>query len=163
MDLLRLVEEISRLLLKNCLTIAVAESCTGGLISHLLTQIPGSSEYFILGTVTYHNRTKIDLLGVEESLIKARGAVDRGVAREMARGVRRLAKTNIGLSTTGIAGPTGGTPRKPVGTVCIGYSSQNNSCAVKILSRKEERGENKEFFALNALNFLKEKILEEYG
>ncbi len=144
------------------MTLSVAESCTGGLISHLLTQIPGSSKYFILGTVTYHNRTKIDLLGVEDTLIKNRGAVSEEVAIEMAQGVRRLAETHIGISTTGIAGPSGGTPYKPVGTVCIGYSSQKGGGVIRVFSGKKDRRENKKIFALQALLFLKEKLVEEY-
>lgn len=101
------------------LTLAVAESCTGGLIGHRITNVPGSSAYFREGVVCYSNDAKRELLGVEPQTLEAVGAVSEEVAREMAVAVRRLAASDLGLATTGIAGPDGGTPEKPVGTVCI--------------------------------------------
>jgi nicotinamide-nucleotide amidase len=100
-------------------TLAVAESCTGGLIAQRLTNVPGSSKYFIEGLVTYSNESKTRLLGVDKELIREFGAVSQQVARDMARGVRHRAKTDFGLSVTGIAGPDGGTAEKPVGLVYI--------------------------------------------
>jgi nicotinamide-nucleotide amidase len=103
-------------------TLAVAESCTGGLISQRLTSVSGSSVYFMEGVVTYSNDAKIRSLGVDQELIRARGAVSAEVAEAMAEGVRRRADTDFGLSVTGIAGPTGGTEEKPVGLVFIALS-----------------------------------------
>jgi nicotinamide-nucleotide amidase len=100
-------------------TIAVAESCSGGLIGHRLTDVPGSSAYFLADVVAYSNAAKRSVLGVSAATLERHGAVSCEVAEEMARGVRRLTGATIGLSTTGIAGPDGGTPEKPVGTVCI--------------------------------------------
>jgi nicotinamide-nucleotide amidase len=105
------------------LALAVAESCTGGLIGHRITNVPGSSAYFREGVVCYSNAAKQELLGVAPSTLAAVGAVSEEVAREMAVAVRRLAASDLGLATTGIAGPDGGTPEKPVGTVCIALAS----------------------------------------
>jgi nicotinamide-nucleotide amidase len=110
---------IGDLLRERDLTIAVAESCTGGLLASRLTDVPGSSAYVERGIVCYSNRAKTELLGVAESLIESHGAVSEEVANAMARGVRERARTDIGIGITGIAGPDGGTPAKPVGTVCV--------------------------------------------
>ncbi len=101
------------------LTIAVAESCTGGLLSSRLTDVPGSSDYVERGEVCYSNRSKIESLGVPAALIAEHGAVSEPVARAMAEGIRTKASTHVGVGVTGIAGPGGGTPDKPVGTVMI--------------------------------------------
>src|SRR3989441_5127485 len=111
-------EVVGRRLAMTEFTMAVAESCTGGLIAQRLTSVPGSSKYFIEGCVTYSNESKVRLLGVDKKLIKEFGAVSQQVARDMARGVRHKAKSDFGLSVTGIAGPGGGTDEKPVG---LGY------------------------------------------
>lgn len=112
-------EVIGRRLAMTEFTLAVAESCTGGLIAQRLTSVPGSSKYFLEGVVTYSNESKTRLLGVDKKLIKEFGAVSQQVARDMARGVRHKAKTDFGLAVTGIAGPGGGTEEKPVGLVYI--------------------------------------------
>lgn len=112
-----LEKEVAGLLLSQKITIAVAESCTGGLICHRLTNISGSSDYLEMGVVTYSNRSKIELLGVARAIIKEHGAVSEACVQAMAIGVKRLAGTDLGLAVSGIAGPTGGTPDKPVGTV----------------------------------------------
>ena len=114
-----LEEIIAAALTEKRLTIAVAESCTGGLIANRLTDVPGSSVYFERGLVTYSNEAKIQLLGVPAEIINQHGAVSEETARLMAEGVRRNANTALGLSSTGIAGPTGGTKEKPVGTVYV--------------------------------------------
>lgn len=124
-----LEEVVGRLLTGAKLTLAVAESCTGGHIADRITHVSGSSAYFDRGVVTYSNASKTELLGVPASLIESEGAVSESVARAMADGVRRMANTAIGLSTTGIAGPTGGTPGKPVGLVWIGYADSRKSFA----------------------------------
>ena len=103
-------------------TIATAESCTGGLLAKMLTDIPGSSAYFLRGYVTYSNKAKEELLQVEEELLAEHGAVSEPVVHVMAHSAKYLAGADFGLAISGIAGPTGGTPQKPVGTVCIGLS-----------------------------------------
>jgi nicotinamide-nucleotide amidase len=115
-DLAAVVLDLCR---RRGLTIGVAESCTGGLLGARLTAIPGSSDVLRGGVIAYHNDVKFELLGVRESTLAEHGAVSEQVAREMAVGVRTTTRTNIGLAITGIAGPTGGTPAKPVGTVWI--------------------------------------------
>jgi competence/damage-inducible protein CinA-like protein len=110
---------VGRLLKDRGLTIAAAESCTGGLLSSRLTDVPGSSAYVQSGVVCYSNRSKVEWLGVSESLIAEHGAVSEPVARAMAAGVRNRTAANVGVGITGIAGPGGGTPEKPVGTVAI--------------------------------------------
>lgn len=113
-------EVVGHLLAKLRLTVAVAESCTGGLIGHRLTQVPGSSAYLDRGIVCYSNRAKTELLGVPTSLLERHGAVSAPVAAVMANGIRERSGTDIGLSVTGIAGPDGGTATKPVGLVFVG-------------------------------------------
>jgi len=112
-------ETVGRLLKERGMTLAVAESCTGGLIGHRITDVPGSSAYFLLGVATYSNGAKERVLGVRADTLREHGAVSTQTAEEMAEGVRRLARADLGVSTTGIAGPGGGTEEKPVGTVCI--------------------------------------------
>jgi nicotinamide-nucleotide amidase len=110
---------VGDLLREHRMTIAVAESCTGGLLASRLTDVPGSSEYVDRGVVCYSNQAKTDLAGVPEALIREHGAVSEPVAQAMAEGIRLRAGTNIGIGITGIAGPGGGTPEKPVGTVAV--------------------------------------------
>jgi nicotinamide-nucleotide amidase len=123
-DLAGVVLELCR---KRGFTIGVAESCTGGLLGARLTAIPGSSDVFRGGIIAYHNDVKAELLGVHEATLAAHGAVSEEVAREMAAGARRVARTNIGLAITGVAGPAGGTPTKPVGTVWIAADIDGNT------------------------------------
>jgi nicotinamide-nucleotide amidase len=115
-------ETVGRLLRERGLTLAIAESCTGGRIGDRLTDVPGSSEYFLLGVATYANEAKVRVLGVSDRTIAEHGAVSPQTAEEMAAGVRKLAGADLGIATTGIAGPGGGTPDKPVGTLCIGLA-----------------------------------------
>lgn len=117
-----LEETVGKLLRERGLTLAVAESCTGGLIGHRITEVPGSSAYFLLGVVTYANQAKEQILGVRAGTLEEFGAVSTQTAEEMAAGVRRISGADLGLATTGIAGPGGGTPDKPVGTVCVGLA-----------------------------------------
>ncbi len=105
------------------LTVAVAESCTGGLLGHRLTSVPGSSEWFRGGVIAYANDVKTGVLGVRTATLTAHGAVSGPVAREMAVGAMRLLRANIGIGVTGVAGPGGGTVRKPVGLVWIGLAA----------------------------------------
>jgi nicotinamide-nucleotide amidase len=117
---------VGDLLRERKLTIAVAESCTGGLLSSRLTDVPGSSDYVERGVVCYSNRAKTELAGVPAALIDEHGAVSEPVARAMAEGIRSRAGTNIGIGVTGIAGPGGGTPQKPVGTVAIAVAADED-------------------------------------
>ncbi len=127
-------ETLGRLLKEKGLTLALAESCTGGLISKMLTDIPGSSEYFLGGVVSYGNAAKEKVLGVSSGDLKERGAVSASVAEQMARGARQYLAADIGLSVTGIAGPGGGTKEKPVGTVFIGLSGAGTCRSWRIRS-----------------------------
>ena len=115
-------QELSELLVANSLTISVAESCTGGSLSRALTSIPGASSYFDSGYITYSNQSKVEMLGVDIQTIKTYGAVSEEVALEMVIGVDTRSHSDIAVSITGVAGPTGGTLEKPVGTVCFGFS-----------------------------------------
>jgi nicotinamide-nucleotide amidase len=122
-DLISLEGLVGRYLQKNGLTLAVAESCTGGLIGHRLTEVPGASDYFLGGVVSYSNDAKCDLLRVPAAVLARHGAVSPETARDMARGVREVFHAGIGLAVTGIAGPSGGSVEKPVGTVYIGLAT----------------------------------------
>lgn len=110
------------LLISRGLWLAVAESCTGGLISHLITNVPGSSAYYRGGITAYANEAKTRLLGVRVETLERHGAVSEATVLEMARGVRAVLSADLGISVSGIAGPAGGTPEKPVGTTWIGLS-----------------------------------------
>jgi len=116
---------IARLYRGRGMTLAAAESCTGGLLAERITSVPGSSEYFLGGFVTYTEAAKTAWLGVSESTLQQHGAVSKQAAEEMARAVRAKAKANIGVSTTGVAGPSGGTEQTPIGTVFIGVADEN--------------------------------------
>ncbi len=117
-----LASVLAQMLASSRKTISTAESCTGGLLAKMLTDIPGSSDYFTQGWVTYSNKAKTDRLGVSENIINMYGAVSDRTVEAMATAARRLARTHFALSISGIAGPTGGSPQKPVGTVAIGFA-----------------------------------------
>ena len=123
---------VARLLQEKGATLALAESCTGGLLAKRLTDMPGSSAYFTEGLVTYSNEAKERLLGVPDSLLLEHGAVSEPVARAMAEGARRISGADYGLSVTGIAGPDGGTQEKPVGLVFVGISDAEDTFAEKL-------------------------------
>ena len=153
---LSLEAEVGRLLAQQGRTLAVAESCTGGLISHLITQVPGSSDYFLLSAVTYANSVKIDVLGVRPDTLETFGAVHETTALEMAEGVRRVAGSDWAVSTTGIAGPGGGPTLKPVGTVCIGVAGPGGVAVSRKFEFKfDDRDKNKKMFAAMALELLR--------
>jgi len=120
-------EVVGRLLVEKNLTLSIAESCTGGLIGHRITNVPGCSRYFKSDLVTYSNDVKEGILGVSEETLRAHGAVREECVREMAAGVRKRTGTSVSVATSGVAGPDGGTPDKPVGTVCIALSADDQS------------------------------------
>lgn len=124
---MKIEERLGILLREKGLSIALAESCTGGLMASRITNIAGASDYFKAGLVVYSNQAKQRFLSVPEQSIRAHGAVSREVAEKMAEGVRAATGTDIGLSITGIAGPGGGSPEKPVGTVYIGLSAKEGT------------------------------------
>lgn len=149
-------------------TAATAESCTGGLLSGAVTAVAGASEVFGYGACTYANEAKIRLLSVKPETLDAHGAVSEETAMEMAAGIRALSGADYGVSTTGIAGPDGGTPEKPVGTVWIGISSEKRTFAVRNVFRGEAFPEETEKRAairkeavLAALTLLEQELLAE--
>lgn len=144
---------IGSLLRTRGLKLAVAESCTGGLVSHRLTDVPGSSEYFIGGVVAYAYEAKVALLHVSWDTLRAHGAVSRETVIEMARGVRTALGANIGVSVSGIAGPGGGTVDKPVGTTWIGLSANDGDWARRF-GWGGDRETNKKDSAEAALQFV---------
>ncbi|MBS3765721.1 CinA family protein [Candidatus Bipolaricaulota bacterium] len=153
----RLEVKTGRLLREDDLTLAIAESCTGGLIADRITDVPGSSDYFDRGVVSYSNRAKRELLDVKADSLENHGAVSEVVAAEMAKGVRTSSDTDIGLSSTGIAGPGGGTEEKPVGLVYLGLSIREGSY-VRQENLDGTRRENKETAARMAMEFLVERL-----
>ncbi len=125
--------EIGKKLKAKKKTIAIAESCTGGYLSHLITQVSGCSDYFIGGIISYSNKIKEKDLGVKKKTLKKFGAVSAECAGEMVLGIRKKMKTDFALATTGIAGPTGATKGKPVGTVYIAFASKKNLLVERFL------------------------------
>jgi nicotinamide-nucleotide amidase len=121
-DILTLSRITGEILTTQQWQITTAESCTGGLLANTLTETPGSSAWFEQGIISYSNRVKVRLLGVKQSTIEQYGVVSEEVAREMARGAQQSAQAAIGVSVTGLAGPSGGTDDKPVGTVCFAWA-----------------------------------------
>ena len=154
-----LEEVVGRLLRARGRRVAVAESCTGGLIASRLTDVPGSSEYVHAGWVAYHNAAKTVLLGVDERLIEVHGAVSEPVARALAEGCRKRAGTDYGLGVTGIAGPGGGSPEKPVGTVCVALAGPGEQVRVRRLNLPGDRQRVKHFASQAALDLLRRALL----
>ena len=145
---------IGKLLNKNNLTLATAESCTGGYLAHMITSVPGSSRYFKGSVIAYSNEVKIAQLGVSTEDLKQQGAVSEEVAKAMAKGVRKELNADIAIATTGIAGPDGGTVEKPVGTVWIAYSDKHKTLAKKF-NFSRDRTFIVHWSALAALNMIR--------
>jgi PncC family amidohydrolase len=122
-----LEEQVGAMLTEKGLTLTTAESCTGGLIAHGITNVSGASNYFVMGFVTYSNEAKERFLGVPGGLLAEHGAVSRQVAESMALGARKAARTHVAIAVTGIAGPTGGTKEKPVGTVYVALAADEET------------------------------------
>ena len=153
-----LEEEAGNLLRQKGLTLGVVESASGGLVSHRITNVPGSSDYYKGSVTAYSNEVKIKVVGVRETTINRYGAVSAEVAEEMAQGGRRILATDICLSDTGIAGPTGATPEKPVGLFFIGLSHKGGTYSQKH-NFQGDREQNKQSAAEAALGWLKEYLL----
>jgi nicotinamide-nucleotide amidase len=153
-------EVIGRLLVKEKHTLALAESCTGGLIGHRLTQVPGSSAYVDRGIICYSNHAKIELLGVPADLIERHGAVSAEVAAAMAKGVRERSGVSIGLSVTGIAGPGGATATKPVGLVYVGLNADNGGAVTREHRFHGDRSVIKQRSSQAALDLLRRWLLQ---
>lgn len=149
---------VARLLVERGQKLAVAESCTGGLVGNLFTNIAGSSAFFERGLITYSNRAKIELLGVSEDVIARHGAVSAETAGAMAAGVRRTAGTTYGIAITGIAGPSGGTPEKPVGLVFVACADADG-VMVERHTFVDDRLGNKQRAAQAVINLLRKKML----
>ncbi|MBF0571290.1 MAG: nicotinamide-nucleotide amidohydrolase family protein [Candidatus Omnitrophica bacterium] len=130
---MRIEQKVFKKFTQRAQTLAIAESCTGGLIGDRLTNIAGASAFFLLGIIAYDNAAKTKLLGVPSSLFETHGAVSKPVASAMAQGVRKLLKTDYGLSVTGIAGPGGGSKTKPVGLVFIAVSTKQKTSVKEFL------------------------------
>ena len=158
MDILDRIRKIIEKFTKKNIWIAVAESCTGGYVSHMITNIPGSSNIFERGVVSYSNQAKIDLLKVDPTAIEEHGAVSEIVAEQMADGVRKTANVDIGIGITGIAGPEGGSSEKPVGLVYIGYSTVKETI-VKKHNFKADRITFKKLVLEKIVQFLDNQII----
>jgi nicotinamide-nucleotide amidase len=152
---------VVRLLKRRKETLATAESCTGGLVANQITNVPGASEVFLAGYVTYANSAKRDVLNVDSKLIDKHGTVSEEVARAMAEGARTRAASTYGLATTGIAGPTGGSDKKPVGTVYIALASGDSKTVVKKFLFPTDRQTFKQLATQGALDLLRRRLLKE--
>ena len=152
---------VVRLLKQRKQTVVTAESCTGGLIANLITNVSGASEVFLAGYVTYANSAKSDILNVDPKLIDEHGAVSQEVARAMAEGARKRAGSTFGLATTGVAGPTGGSDEKPVGTVYIALATPGSDTIVKKLFFPTDRETFKQLGAQTGLDLLRRQLLNE--
>ncbi len=157
---LTLQEEVGRLLRQRGQTLAVAESCTGGLISNWITDVAGSSDYFLFSGITYSNEAKVHILGVSPKTLETHGAVHEKTALAMAKGVKKAGGADWAVSTTGVAGPGGGTDEKPVGTVCIGVAGPGTELARRFHFTFGLRERNKRIFGATALNLLRRQILK---
>lgn len=151
-----LAHAVASLLSETGMTLAVAESCTGGLITHLLTEVPGISSSLLMGVVAYSNQAKTEQLAVPEKTLLAHGAVSEEVALAMASGVRKAASADIGIAVTGIAGPTGGSGEKPIGLVYIAISGPDGE-HVRKFNFKGSRSGIKEKAAAAALEMIIKK------
>jgi len=155
----KLEKTIGNLLRKKGWTLSIAESCTGGLVCDRITNVSGSSDYFMGGMVTYSNESKAEHLEIPLDYIKRYGAVSSQVARKMAQGVRKAFHTTFGLSTTGVAGPTGGTKRSPIGRVFIGLADGQRTW-VKKEDFRGSRREIKKKATESALQFFYERLIQ---
>lgn len=154
-----LPRETARLLVRHKASLALAESCTGGLLAHQLTSLAGSSDYFLLSAVTYSNQSKQTILHVSSQTLAEHGAVSEQTALEMAKGVKEVAGSDYSLSLTGIAGPAGGTPEKPVGTICIGLATPAGLSARTLHFNFLNRRMNQHIFSAVSLDLLRRELI----
>ena len=154
--------EIGRLLHQRKLRLGLAESCTGGLVGHRVTNIPGSSEYFMGGVISYSYESKVSVLGVSWDTLHAFGAVSQNTVLEMARGAKRILDVDIAVSISGIAGPGGGLPDKPVGTTWVGLVANDGEWA-REFRFNGDREQNKAYSADAALQMLSDYLLGKIG
>ena len=152
--MIKLSNKVVKLLSKKRLKISLAESCTGGLLSSSITSISGSSKVFTLGFVTYSNLAKINILKVPKKIIIKHGAVSYETCSSMVKNINKIGKTNISLSITGVAGPKGGTTRKPVGLVFIGIKKGNKTLVKKFLFKNKKRSSIQKATVNKALNLI---------
>ena len=152
--MMKLSQKIVKLLIKRKKRISFAESCTGGLLSSIITSISGSSRIFTLGLVTYSNSAKINVLKVPKKIIEKHGAVSYETCLSMVKNLNRISKTNISVSITGIAGPKGGTKQKPVGLVFIGIKKGNKTFVKKYLFKNKKRSLIQKATVNKALNLI---------
>lgn len=152
-----LERKAAQILSKSKKSLSIAESCSGGLLGHRLTNIPGSSRFLLLDVIAYSNQAKQKILGVPASVLKKHGAVSDPVARQMAEHVRRISRSDFGIGITGIAGPGGGTKQKPVGLVFIAVTGENFTASKKFLL-KGRRSQVKMQATTQALKFLINRI-----
>ena len=152
--MIKLAKKVVKLLSKKRLKISFAESCTGGLLSSSITSISGSSKVFTLGFVTYSNLAKINILKVPKKIIIKHGAVSYETCSSMVKNINKISKTNISLSITGVAGPKGGTKKKPVGLVYIGIKKVNKTLVKKYLFKNKKRNSIQKATVNKALNLI---------
>ena len=150
---------LGELLTARRATLAVAESCTGGLIAKQLTDVPGSSHFFVFAGVTYANAAKVQVLGVRQATLDRVGAVHEDIALEMATGAQRVADADFAIATTGIAGPDGGSADKPVGTVCLGLATPEGARAFRYVFAFGDRDLNRRIFTAMAMDRLRQYLL----
>ena len=150
----KLSQKVVKILEKKRLKVSFAESCTGGLLSSTITSISGSSKVFTIGLVTYSNQSKINLLKVPKNIIRKHGAVSYETCLTMVKNLSKISKTNISVSITGIAGPKGGTKKKPVGVVFIGIKKNNKTLVKKHLFKNKKRTSFQRATVIKALNLI---------
>ena len=150
----KLSQKVVKILEKKKLKVSFAESCTGGLLSSTITSISGSSKVFTIGLVTYSNQSKINLLKVPKNIIRKHGAVSYETCLTMVKNLSKISKTNISVSVTGIAGPKGGTKKKPVGVVFIGIKKNNKTLVKKHLFKNKKRTSFQRATVIKALNLI---------
>tara|TARA_B100000749_G_scaffold146415_1_gene112385 strand:- start:259 stop:732 length:474 start_codon:yes stop_codon:yes gene_type:complete len=150
----KISQKIIKLLIKKKINVSFAESCTGGLLSSSITSISGSSKVFTLGLVTYSNQSKINTLKVPKKTIRKHGAVSYETCLSMVKNLNKISKTNISVSITGIAGPKGGTKKKPVGLVFIGIKKGNKTLVKKYLFKNKKRSSIQRVTVNKALNLI---------
>jgi nicotinamide-nucleotide amidase len=155
-DLHEITQALARVLIKNNWHLSTAESCTGGLVAASITELAGSSDWFERGYVTYSNQSKSEDIDVSQNLIEQHGAVSDQVARAMALGAKQNSGSDLSLSITGIAGPTGGSPEKPIGTVCFAWALAND----QIVSETKHFEGNRQQVRQQACDFSLRKLLD---